>query len=125
MIWSLRLRKEHRLRVFRSRKLMKMSGAKKDEVTGDWRRLHNEGLHDFYSSQNIFWVIKSRRMRWVVHMAWHEWWRIEMHTGFWWGSLKEGDHLEGLCIDGKIRLNGFYRIRLTWHGVDISGSGQG
>ena len=44
-------------------------GPRRDEVTGEWRRLHNEGLNDLYSSPNIVWVIKSRRMRWAGHLA--------------------------------------------------------
>jgi hypothetical protein len=46
-----------------------MVGPKRDEATGEWRRLHNEELNDLYSSQNIIRVIKSRRMRWVVYVA--------------------------------------------------------
>jgi hypothetical protein len=54
---------EHGLRVFENRVLKKIFGPKRDEVTGEWRRLHNEDLNDLYSSPNIFQVIKSRRMR--------------------------------------------------------------
>jgi hypothetical protein len=55
--------------VFENRVLRRIFGPKKDEATREWRRLHNEGLSDLYSSPNIFRVIKSRRMRWAGHVA--------------------------------------------------------
>jgi hypothetical protein len=60
---------EHRLRAFENRVLRRIFGPKRDEVTGEWRRLHNEELNDLYSSPTIIRVIKSRRMRWVGHVA--------------------------------------------------------
>jgi hypothetical protein len=63
------LREEHRLRVFENGILRKICGPKKDEVRGDWRRLHNAELDDLYSSPNIIWVIESRRMRWMGHVT--------------------------------------------------------
>ena len=60
--WSLTLREERRLRVFENRVLRKVFGPKRDEVTGQWRKLHNEELNDLYSLPNIVRVIKSRRM---------------------------------------------------------------
>ena len=67
--WSLTLREERKLRVFENMVLRRIFGSRRDEVTGEWRRMHNEELNDFYSSPNIVRVIKSRRMRWAGHMA--------------------------------------------------------
>jgi len=61
--WSLTLREERRLRVFENRVLRRIFGTKRDEVTGEWRKLHNEELNSLNSSSNIVPVIKSRRMR--------------------------------------------------------------
>jgi hypothetical protein len=66
--WSLTLREEHRLRVFENMVLRKIFGPKR-EVDGSWRKLHNNELHNLYSSPNIVRVIKSRRMRWAGHVA--------------------------------------------------------
>jgi len=63
------LRDERKLRVFESKVLRRIFGNRRDEVTGEWRRLHNEELNDLYSSPNIVRVIKSRRMRWAGHVA--------------------------------------------------------
>jgi len=63
------LRKERRLRVFENRVLRRIFGLKRDEVTGDWRKLHKEEFNDLYCSPNIVRVTKSRRMRWVGHVA--------------------------------------------------------
>ena len=67
--WSLTLREECRLNVFENRVLRKIFGPKRAEVTGEWRKLHNEELNDLYCSPNIVRVIKSRRMRWAGYVA--------------------------------------------------------
>ena len=67
--WSLTLREERKPRVFEYMVLRRIFGPRRDEVTGEWRRLHNEELNDLYSSPNIVRVIKSRRMGWAGHVA--------------------------------------------------------
>jgi hypothetical protein len=67
--WSVTLREENRLRVFENRVLRRIFGPKRDEVTGEWRKLHSEQLHNLYSSPNIIRQIKSMRMRWAGHVA--------------------------------------------------------
>jgi hypothetical protein len=78
--WSLTLREEYRLRVFENRVLRRIFGPKRDEVTGEWRRLHNREFYALYFSPNIIRVIKSRRLRWAGHVA--RMGRGEVHTGF-------------------------------------------
>jgi len=68
-IWLLTLREERRLRVFKNRVLSRIFGPKRDEVTVEWSKQQREELNDLYSSPNIIWVIKSRIMRWVGHVA--------------------------------------------------------
>jgi len=67
--WSLTLREERRLRVFENRALRRIFGHKMDDVTREWRKLHNEDLNDLYCSPNIVRLMKSRRMRWAGHVA--------------------------------------------------------
>jgi hypothetical protein len=86
----LTLKEEHRLRVFENRVLSRTVGPKRDEVMGNWRKLHNEELRNLYSSPNIITKIKSRRMRWAGHVA-----RIGGKTNAYRilvGSQKERDH---------------------------------
>jgi hypothetical protein len=64
------LREEHSLKVFENRVLRRIFRPRRDEVRGGWRKLHNEELHDLNSVPNIIRVIKSRRTRWVGHIAW-------------------------------------------------------
>src|SRR5215472_9585799 len=100
--WSLTLREEQRLRVFENRVLRRIFGPKKDEATGEWRRLHNEELNDLYSSPNIIRVIKSRRVRWAEHVA-----RMGEKRGAYRilvGDLREGDQLGDPGVDGRIIL---------------------
>jgi hypothetical protein len=68
--------------------LRRIFGPKRDEVAGDWRKLHIEELRNLYSSPNR--MIKSRRMRWAGHVA--RMGRRGMHIGYWWGIQKERDH---------------------------------
>jgi hypothetical protein len=63
------VREEQRLRVFENRVLRRIFGPKRDEATGEWRRLHNEDVNDLYSSPNIIRAMKSRIMRWAGHVA--------------------------------------------------------
>jgi len=63
------LREERKLRVFENMVLRRIFGPRRDDITGEWRRLHNEELNDLYSSPNIVLVIKSRRMRWAGHVV--------------------------------------------------------
>jgi hypothetical protein len=81
---------EHRLKVFENRVLRGIFGLKRDELTGDWRKLHNEEFHTLYSSPSIIRMIKSRRMRWAGHVT--RMGRRGMHIGYGWESRKERDH---------------------------------
>jgi hypothetical protein len=67
--WSLTLKEERILRVFENRVLRRIFGPKRDEVTGERRKLHNKELRDVYSSPSIVRIIKSRRMKWAGHVA--------------------------------------------------------
>jgi hypothetical protein len=78
--------------VFENRVLRRIFGPKRDDVTGAWRKLHNEELHNFYTSPSIIKMIKSRRMRWVGYVARRS--RRGMHKGYWWESQKERDDWE-------------------------------
>jgi hypothetical protein len=80
--WSLTLRKEHRLRVFENRVLRRIFEQKRDEVTGEWRKLHNEELRDLYSSPSIIRIVKLRRIRWAGHVA--RMGRRGARIGYWW-----------------------------------------
>jgi hypothetical protein len=96
------LRDERRLRVFENRVLRRIFRPRWDEVTGEWRKIHNEEPKELYSSQNIFREIKSRRMRWAGNVM--PWGRGEAYTGFWWGNLTEIDHWVDPGLGGRIIL---------------------
>ena len=80
--------------------LRRIFGSKRNEVTMEWRRLHNEQHYALYSSLNIIRVIKSRRIKWAGHVACVE--VGDLHTGFWWEDLKGGNHFEDPGVDGSI-----------------------
>ena len=101
----------HRLRVSDKRVLRRTFGPKRDGVTGECRKLHNEDLNSLYSSPNIVLVIKSRRMN--GRGMWHVWRKGEVCTRFRLGNLRERYHWEDKDVDG--------RIILRW----IFGSGKG
>jgi len=92
------LREERKLMVFENMVLRRIFGPRRDEVTGEWRRLQNEELNDLYSTPNIVRVIKSRRMRLAGHVA-----RMGVERGVYRvfvGKLEERDHWGVLGVDG-------------------------
>jgi len=100
------LREERKLRVFENMVLRRIFAPRRDEVTGEWRRLHNEELNDLYSSPNIVRVMKLRRMRWAGHVA-----RMGEDgggcIGSCWGNQREGDPL------GRPRCRWMDNIRIN------------
>jgi hypothetical protein len=91
------------VKVFENTVLRRISGPKRDEVPGEWRKLQNEELNELYSSPNIIRVIKSRRWRLAGHVARM---RERCIQGFCWGNLRERDHLEEPDVYGWIILSG-------------------
>jgi len=101
-VWSLTLREERKLRVYENMVLRRICGPRRDDVTMEWRRLHNEELNDLYCSPNIVRVIKWRRMRWAGRVA-----RMGEKRGCIgssWGSRRERDHWGDLGVYGLIIL---------------------
>jgi hypothetical protein len=117
--WSLTLKEEHRLRVLENRVFRKIFGPKMEEDRS-WRKLHDDELHDLYSSPNIVRVIKSRKMRWTGHVA-----RMGEGRGAYRvlvGRLKARDHWEDLGVGGRITLK-WSLGRDRWGDLDSAGSG--
>jgi hypothetical protein len=86
-------------------RLWRVFEPKRDEVTGEWGKLHNEELNDLYSLLNIVRVVKSRRMRWAGHVA-----RMgEECTGCWWENLRERSHWRDPDVDGRKILRWIFR----------------
>jgi hypothetical protein len=106
--WSLTLWEKHRLRVFENRVLRTIFGPRRDEVTGEWRKLHNEELNDVYSSLSIFQMIKSRRIRWTGHAACRGE-RRDVYLVLVGKLERERDHLGDPGIDGRIILRWIFR----------------
>jgi hypothetical protein len=102
--------------VFENGVSREIFGRKKDEMTGAWRRPHYEDLYYLYCSPNIIRVIKSRRIRWVGHVARMR--RREVYTEFWWGDLRGKDRLKDLGVEGRIILNSIFK---KWDGETWAG----
>jgi hypothetical protein len=113
--WSLTLREVHKLRVFENSVLRGIFGSKRDEVTGSWRKLHIEGLHNLYSSPSIIRMNKSMRMRWAGNVA-----RMETKRTAY--RILAGKP-EGKRQLGKLRCMSVDNIKLDlreigWNGMD-------
>jgi len=113
--WSLTLREERRLRLFENRVLRRIFGPKRDGVAGEWRELRNEELNGLYSSPNIVWVMKSRRMKWAGHLA-HVRKRRGVYRVLVWKT-------EGKRALGRPRLDGSSGSGMWWHGLNRAVTG--
>jgi hypothetical protein len=98
--------------MFGHRVLRRKSGPKRNEITRELRKLHNEELDYLYSSSKIVKVIKSRRMRWAGHVA-----RMGVMRGLYRGNMKERDELEDTGVDGRIILRWIFK---KWHVCDMN-----
>jgi hypothetical protein len=102
--------------VFENRVLRGVFGSKRDEVTGEWRKLRNEELHDLYCSPTILRVIKSKIIRWTEHVACMG--KGEACIRFWCGNLRERDHWGDPGVDGRIILRWIFRKwDVVWTGL--------
>jgi len=116
---SLTLREEKKLSAFKNVAMRITIGPHRYDVEGDWRKLHNEGLHDLYFSPNFTMVIKSRRMRCAGQVA--PIGETKMHTENWWSKLTERHQSEN--IDGSIITKWIFqkycgRRRLDGYGLE-------
>ena len=119
--WLLTLREECTLQMREKTMLRRIFGPKRDEVTREWRKLHNEELNDLYSPTDINWVVKYRRMRWAGHV-WGG------GRGAYWvlvGKPEGKNHLEEPGRDGRIILRWILRKWDRGNGLDWFGKGQG
>jgi hypothetical protein len=96
------LREEHRLRAFENRGLRGILGPKRDKMIGGWRKLHNEELHNLYSSPSTIRIMNSWRMGLAGHVA--RMGRRGIHVGSWWESQRERDHYKDLDLSRRIIL---------------------
>jgi hypothetical protein len=115
------LREERRLRVLENRVLRRIFGPKRDEVTSEWRKLHNEELNDLYTSPNIVRVIKSRRMRWagrVVRMGREE--ALQGYGGEFWGKETSWETRVWMA---EFYSDGSSGSGMWGYGLDRAGSG--
>jgi len=113
------LREERRLRVFEDRVLRRVFGSKRDEVTGEWRKLY-EKLRDLYSLPNIVRVVKSRRIRWAGHVACMGDRRCVHRVLV--GKPEGRDHWGDPDVDGRIILRWIFG---KWEGWRLDGVGSG
>ena len=99
------------MRVFENGVLRRIFGPKRDQVTEEWRKLHNEELNDLYYSPSIVRFIKSRIVRWAGHVA-----RMGMSDEYkiWWENLRGSEHLEDPGVDGRVILRWISR---KWDGA--------